>query len=107
MVNGGGVVDTTAAERERSSSVDWPDRGTAKSAGGTQSQRVNKPSKRIPLSYLKHADLNTSKTASLLWEGRLRKVLVGLGVVSNLANRSEPIKAMGLELAYFTSEADT
>jgi len=57
--------------------------------------------------YIYGVDLVASKTASLLWEGRLRRVLVGLGVVSNLANRSEPIKAMGLELVYFTSEAET
>jgi distribution and morphology protein 10 len=57
--------------------------------------------------YFHSVDLGALKTASLLWEGRLRKVLVGLGVVSNLANRSEPIKAMGLELAYFASEGDT
>lgn len=38
----------------------------------------------------------------MLWEGRLRHVLVGLGVVSDLGNPSKPIKALGLELTYFT-----
>jgi distribution and morphology protein 10 len=39
-----------------------------------------------------------------MWEGRLRNVLVSLGVVSDLANRVKPIRAMGLELSYFSSE---
>ena len=40
---------------------------------------------------------------SLLWEGRLRNVLVSFGVVSNLSSRSKPIKSIGLELSYFSS----
>ncbi|KAG5643763.1 Mitochondrial distribution and morphology protein 10 [Asterophora parasitica] len=40
---------------------------------------------------------------SLLWEGRLRNMLVSLGVVSDFSSRSKPIKAIGLELSYFSS----
>ena len=39
-----------------------------------------------------------------MWEGRLRNVLVSLGVVSDLASGSKPIRAIGLELSYFCSE---
>lgn len=38
-----------------------------------------------------------------MWEGRLRNMLVSLGVVSDLSSRSKPIKAIGLELSYFSS----
>lgn len=40
---------------------------------------------------------------SLMWEGRLRNMLISLGVVSDFSNRSKPIKAIGLELSYFSS----
>ncbi|KAJ7591213.1 mitochondrial distribution and morphology protein 10 [Mycena floridula] len=49
------------------------------------------------------ARASTSNDVSLMWEGRLRNMLVSLGVVSNLSNRSRPIKAIGLELSYFSS----
>ena len=39
-----------------------------------------------------------------MWEGRVRNLLVSLGVVSNLAWTAKPIKAIGLELSYFSSE---
>ena len=39
-----------------------------------------------------------------MWEGRLRNMLVSLGVVSDFTNRSKPIKAIGLEVSYFGSE---
>jgi len=39
-----------------------------------------------------------------MWEGRLRNMLVSLGVVSDLSSRSKPIKALGVEVAYFSSE---
>lgn len=39
-----------------------------------------------------------------MWEGRLGKTLISLGVVSDLSSRSKPIRAIGLELAYFSSE---
>jgi distribution and morphology protein 10 len=38
-----------------------------------------------------------------MWEGRIRHMLVGLGVVSDLSNRTKPIKAIGLEVSYFSS----
>ncbi|KAH9943356.1 mitochondrial distribution and morphology protein 10 [Epithele typhae] len=49
------------------------------------------------------AKVSTTTDVSLLWEGRLRNILVSLGVVSNLSNRSKPIKSIGLELSYFSS----
>ncbi|KAJ7638622.1 mitochondrial distribution and morphology protein 10 [Roridomyces roridus] len=35
---------------------------------------------------------------------RLRNMLVSLGVVSDLSNRTRPIRAIGLELSYFSSD---
>ncbi|KAH9940569.1 mitochondrial distribution and morphology protein 10 [Amylocystis lapponica] len=49
------------------------------------------------------ARASTTMDVSLLWEGRLKNILVSLGIVSNLSSRSKPIKAIGLELAYFSS----
>ncbi|KAI5125028.1 hypothetical protein M0805_007452 [Coniferiporia weirii] len=50
------------------------------------------------------ARLSTSSVIAVMWEGRIRNALVSCGVMSNLANRSKPITAVGLELAYFSSE---
>ncbi|KIJ70259.1 hypothetical protein HYDPIDRAFT_172130 [Hydnomerulius pinastri MD-312] len=49
------------------------------------------------------ARISTNNTVSLMWEGRLKKMLVSLGVVSDLSSRSKPIKAIGLELSYFST----
>ncbi|KAF9514168.1 hypothetical protein BS47DRAFT_1372374 [Hydnum rufescens UP504] len=50
------------------------------------------------------ARMSTNTDVSLMWEGRIGKTLVSLGVVSDFSNRSKPIRAIGLELAYFSSE---
>jgi len=50
------------------------------------------------------ARASTNNDVSLMWEGRLRNMLVSLGVVSDLSSRSKFIKALGLEVAYFSSE---
>ncbi|KAF7433267.1 Mitochondrial distribution and morphology protein 10 [Pleurotus ostreatus] len=49
------------------------------------------------------ARASTSQNVSLMWEGRLRNMLVSLGVVSDFSSRTKPIKAIGLELSYFSS----
>lgn len=46
---------------------------------------------------------NPIQDIALLWEGRLKNVLVGLGVASNLSSGAKPIKSFGLELSYFSS----
>lgn len=38
-----------------------------------------------------------------MWEGRLRRMLVSLGVKANFSSRTKPIKAIGLEVSYFSS----
>ncbi|KAI0306933.1 mitochondrial distribution and morphology protein 10 [Multifurca ochricompacta] len=50
------------------------------------------------------ARASTSNDIALLWEGRLKNVLVGLGVASNLSSGAKPIKSFGLELSYFSSD---
>ncbi|KAI0265137.1 mitochondrial distribution and morphology protein 10 [Gloeopeniophorella convolvens] len=49
------------------------------------------------------ARASTANDIALLWEGRLRNVLVALGVSSNLSGGAKPIKSFGLELSYFSS----
>jgi mitochondrial distribution and morphology protein 10 len=44
------------------------------------------------------------QNVSIMWEGRIRSMLVSLGVVSDFSNRLKPIKAVGVELSYFSSE---
>ncbi|KAF8211334.1 mitochondrial distribution and morphology protein 10 [Mycena galopus ATCC 62051] len=50
------------------------------------------------------ARASTNNDVSLMWEGRLRNMLVSLGVVSDFTNRTKPIRAIGLELSYFSSD---
>jgi len=50
------------------------------------------------------ARASTNNHVSLMWEGRLRNMLVSLGVVSDFSSRSKPIKSLGLEVSYFSSE---
>ncbi|PPQ99904.1 hypothetical protein CVT24_009585 [Panaeolus cyanescens] len=50
------------------------------------------------------ARASTSNDLALMWEGRLRNMLVSLGIVSDLSSRTKPIKALGLEVAFFSSE---
>ncbi len=47
--------------------------------------------------------VSATQDIALLWEGRLKNVLVGLGVASNLSSGTKPIKSFGLELSYFSS----
>ncbi|KAG9017007.1 Mitochondrial distribution and morphology protein 10 [Tulasnella sp. JGI-2019a] len=50
------------------------------------------------------ARVSTNADVSIMWETRLRNALFSLGVVSDLSNRSKPIRSVGLEIAYFSSE---
>lgn len=50
------------------------------------------------------ARASTNNDVSLLWEGRIRNLLISLGVISDFSSRSKPIKAIGLELSYFSSD---
>ncbi|KAI0320633.1 mitochondrial distribution and morphology protein 10 [Amylostereum chailletii] len=49
------------------------------------------------------ARLSTSNEVALMWEGRLKNLLIGLGVASNFSSRAKPIKSLGLEISYFSS----
>jgi len=49
------------------------------------------------------ARASTSNDVSLMWEGRLQNMLLSLGVVSDFSSRSKPIKAIGLEVSYFSA----
>ncbi|KAF8076182.1 mitochondrial distribution and morphology protein 10 [Lyophyllum atratum] len=49
------------------------------------------------------ARASSNNDISLMWEGRLRNMLVSLGVVCDFSGRAKPIKAIGLELSYFSS----
>lgn len=39
-----------------------------------------------------------------MWEGRVGQTLISLGAKSDFSNKSKPISALGLELAYFSSD---
>jgi len=67
---------------------------------------VQHPSAPEPLDEVQgvvKARASTTSDVSLMWEGRLRNILVSLGIVSTLSSRSKPIKAIGLEISYFSS----
>ncbi|KAG9047486.1 Mitochondrial distribution and morphology protein 10 [Tulasnella sp. UAMH 9824] len=49
------------------------------------------------------ARVSTNTEVAIMWESRLRNALFSLGVVSDLSDRSKPIRSMGLEIAYFSS----
>ncbi|KAG6832985.1 Mitochondrial distribution and morphology protein 10 [Tricholoma furcatifolium] len=49
------------------------------------------------------ARASTNNDISLMWEGRIRNMLVSLGVVADVSSKFKPIKAIGLELSYFSS----
>ncbi|KAF5393969.1 hypothetical protein D9757_000201 [Collybiopsis confluens] len=51
------------------------------------------------------ARASTSNDVAVLWEGRMRNMLISLGVVADFSShgRVKPIRAMGMELAYFSS----
>ena len=48
--------------------------------------------------------LTAPQDLALLWEGRVRNMLVALGVVGDFSSRTRPIRAIGLELAYYSAD---
>ncbi|KAJ4472282.1 mitochondrial distribution and morphology protein 10 [Lentinula aciculospora] len=52
------------------------------------------------------ARASTSNDVAILWEGRMRNMLISLGVIADFSSqgRVKPIRAMGMELAYFSSD---
>ncbi|KAL1742433.1 hypothetical protein HDZ31DRAFT_43289 [Schizophyllum fasciatum] len=64
-------------------------------------------STRIPpgtLTGVVKARASTNRDLALLWEGRVRNMLVALGVVGDFSSRTRPIRAIGLELAYYSAD---
>ncbi|KAF9076394.1 mitochondrial distribution and morphology protein 10 [Rhodocollybia butyracea] len=54
------------------------------------------------------ARASTSNDVAILWEGRMRNMLISLGVIADFSShgRVKPIRAMGMELAYFSSDSE-
>ncbi|KAE9391618.1 mitochondrial distribution and morphology protein 10 [Gymnopus androsaceus JB14] len=50
------------------------------------------------------ARASTSNDVAILWEGRMRNMLISLGVIADFSSRVKPIRAVGMELAYFSSD---
>ncbi|WWD18812.1 mitochondrial distribution and morphology protein 10 [Kwoniella shandongensis] len=48
------------------------------------------------------ARLTGNWSIALLYEARIRKVLVSVGIISDLASRQRPIRSVGLEVQYFS-----
>jgi distribution and morphology protein 10 len=44
----------------------------------------------------------TKQSIALLYEARIRKCLVSVGVISDLLSRQRPIQSVGLEVQYFS-----
>jgi mitochondrial distribution and morphology protein 10 len=44
-----------------------------------------------------------NQDVALMWEGRLKNLLVSLGVSTDLSSKFKPIRSVGLEVAYFSS----
>jgi len=51
------------------------------------------------------ARASTNNDVAILWEGRMRNMLISLGVIADFSSRMKPIRAMGMELAYFSSDS--
>ncbi|PCH41257.1 mitochondrial distribution and morphology protein 10 [Wolfiporia cocos MD-104 SS10] len=84
----------------------WTRKGVFKSASSNSDPDTAQPGLPDPADEIQgvvKARASTTTDVSLMWEGRLHNMLVSLGVVSNLTSRSKPIKAIGLELSYFSS----
>ncbi|KAJ3981871.1 mitochondrial distribution and morphology protein 10 [Lentinula detonsa] len=66
---------------------------------------ASKPSKKRIRGVVK-ARASTSNDVAILWEGRMRNMLISLGVIADFSShgRVKPIRAMGMELAYFSSD---
>ncbi|OCH84173.1 mitochondrial distribution and morphology protein 10 [Obba rivulosa] len=97
-------------ESEWTVGAEWWTRRRKASADPSSAESAAGPTAGVPrlealdeVSGVVKAKASTTTDISLLWEGRLRNILVSLGVVSNLSSRSKPIKAIGLELSYFSS----
>ncbi|KAI0068901.1 mitochondrial distribution and morphology protein 10 [Artomyces pyxidatus] len=87
----------------------WLRRSKSKPDGASDAMSVDPsytevPSSPYDVTGVVKARASTSNDVALMWEGRLRNILIGLGVASNLSSRSKPIKSLGLELSYFSTE---
>ncbi|KAL0574325.1 Mitochondrial distribution and morphology protein 10 [Marasmius crinis-equi] len=72
--------------------------------GSTDTQTEPEQGGKKPIHGVVKARASTSNDVSIMWEGRIRNMLVSLGVVSDFSSRLKPIKSMGLELSYFSSD---
>lgn len=85
--------------------TDVPDNGIAPDAQPSQAiPQANRGATFGPVQGILKARVSTSSNVALMWQGRMRNTLASLGVSANLSSRSKSIAAVGLELAYFTSE---
>ncbi|KAJ3723201.1 mitochondrial distribution and morphology protein 10 [Lentinula raphanica] len=73
--------------------------------GEQMSSSTAEPSKKRIHGVVK-ARASTSNDVAILWEGRMRNMLISLGVIADFSThgRIKPIRAMGMELAYFSSD---
>ncbi|GJJ07438.1 hypothetical protein Clacol_001640 [Clathrus columnatus] len=77
--------------------IDWPsgESSVPNDLSGHQSQEIQGVVK---------ARMSTKMDISFLWEGRIQNVLMSLGFMSDLSGGSKPIRAVGIELSYFSSD---
>jgi len=93
-------------ESEWTMGAEWwlrPSRSKPASDGTLDGPLSESPTSPYDVTGVVKARASTSNDIALLWEGRLKNVLIGLGVASNLSSGTKPIKSFGLELSYFSS----
>ncbi|TFK27091.1 hypothetical protein FA15DRAFT_614750 [Coprinopsis marcescibilis] len=93
-------------ESEWTMGAEWWLRRALRSANDSSEEEVQAsfPSALGEVHGVIKARASTNNDVSLMWEGRIRQMLVSLGVVSDLSSRSKPVKAIGMEVSYFSSE---
>ncbi|KAF7301448.1 Mitochondrial distribution and morphology protein 10 [Mycena indigotica] len=89
-------------ESEWTLGTEWWMRSSDESEDPSANPRASSPKGEIR--GVVKARASTKNDVSLMWEGRIRNMLVSLGVVSDFSSRTKPIKAIGLELSYFSSD---
>ncbi|TDL29467.1 hypothetical protein BD410DRAFT_779869 [Rickenella mellea] len=94
------LSSTTGSEHEK-----LPELGTLDNLTIPSTSLLATPNHSGDIQGVIKARISTSARTSFIWEGRFRSALLSVGVVSDLSNRSTPITAIGLELAYFSSDA--
>ncbi|OCF39242.1 mitochondrial distribution and morphology protein 10 [Kwoniella heveanensis CBS 569] len=107
-------IDGDAIENERlEKELDSPSPITTSKVEIKQISRASQPPSRVEPSQdvseavderdgVLKARLSGNWSIALLYEARIRKCLVSVGIISDLASRQRPIRSVGVEVQYFS-----